>query len=330
LIKNNFDVVDLPPVRAKPGAAGGDPDEDTDKPAAPAPQAPPKDRIGACSVVIVAGPSDKVAAEDVARLKGYIQGGGSAFLAVGPVPDEDNPRYLDLGLAEVLALAGVKIEQDFIFERDPALRSTLGHGETFMPTLRPHAITEGLIKAEARGLGIVMNVASSLATTGGGSGAPVPLLVTSDQAFGMIDFFGWAKNPMEPAPAEVDHRGPLTVAYATELPKPAGSSKDRGARIVVTGSTSVLFGANWESDELRGTARFVESAISWLAARPMMLELPKKPAFAAGLRLSPESQSEIFRYVVLFMPLATVLLGIAVFLRRRTTERRGAREAGRS
>jgi hypothetical protein len=271
-----------------------------------------------------------VAGEDVARLKRYIETGGSAFFAVGPVPDEDNPRYLDLGLSEALALAGVKLEHDFIFERDLKLRSTLGHGETFMPMLRPHAITEGLIKAESRGLGIVINIASSLSKTGGGSAAPVPLLETGDQAFGMVDFFGWAKNPTEPAPAEADHRGPLAVAYAAELPKPASPGKDRGARIVVVGSMSVLFGANWENDDLRGTARFVESAVSWLAARPMMLDIQKKPTFAAGLRLSADSLSEIFRYVVLFMPLSAVLLGVAVFLRRRSTERRGARGAGRS
>jgi hypothetical protein len=42
-----------------------------------------------------------------------------------------------------------------------------------------------------------------------------------------------------------------------------------------------------------------------------------------GLRVSEESVTEIFRYVVVYMPLAAALLGAAVFLRRRGTERRG-------
>jgi hypothetical protein len=58
-----------------------------------------------------------------------------------------------------------------------------------------------------------------------------------------------------------------------------------------------------------------------------MLDIPRKPSVMTGLRVSEESVAEIFRYVVVYMPLAAALLGAAVFLRRRGTERRGAAEA---
>jgi hypothetical protein len=118
------------------------------------------------------------------------------------------------------------------------------------------------------------------------------------------------------------------LAAATELLKPPGSSAPHGPRIVVVGSAGVIVGANWSIDELRGTAIFVESAITWLAARPAMLDIPQKPSVMTGLRVSEESVTEIFRYVVVYMPLAAALLGAAVFLRRRGTERRGGEKKG--
>jgi hypothetical protein len=53
------------------------------------------------------------------------------------------------------------------------------------------------------------------------------------------------------------------------------------------------------------------------------VSVPKKPAVAAGLRVSEEDVKRIGLYTMLCMPLATALFGVAVFLRRRGGERRG-------
>src|SRR5262249_25516927 len=152
----------------------------------------------------------------------------------------------------------------------------------------PHAITEGLIKSADRGLAVVLTVASSLAPTGAGAAAASPLLVTSDAAFGMVDFAAWSKDRSPPVPGAADHKGPVTVAFASELPKRPGSDAPHGPRMVAVGSASALFGANWQAEELRGGAVFVESAIAWLAARPVLLDIPNKPTFTAGLRVSDD------------------------------------------
>ncbi|KYG05755.1 hypothetical protein BE21_38700, partial [Sorangium cellulosum] len=315
LNKNNYEVVEL-------GGGRGGHDHVDDEPGA-APEAPaPEADLGRCRVLVLAEPTQPVPPGDVARYRAFIEKGGSALLAIGPVPDESDQRYVDLGLAGLLAVAGVELRSDFVFELDPKLRSTQGFGETFSPVVRPHPITEGLVKAADQGLGPVITVASSLAPAASGPVAPAPLLVTSDKAFGMVDFFGWARDPSEPKPRDGDHPGPLTVAYAAELPKPAGSSAAHGPRVVVVSSPSALYAANWQSPELRGTAVFVESALSWLAASPPMLDIPDKPAVTAGLRLSEDALAGVFRYVVVYMPLAAALLGLAVHLSRRGSERR--------
>lgn len=277
-----------------------------------------------CRVVVVAGPSERIAEEEAKKIDAFLEGGGSALVAAGPVPDEGDRRYVDLGLNLVLARFGLSLEKDFVFEVDDRLRSTRGFGETFLPIAKPHPITEELIRAESAGLGAVLTVASSLRRTGTGLATATPLLVTSDDAFGMVDFFTWAKNPSEPAPNDADHRGPITVAYASELP--AKPSAARGSRLVALSSASPMMGENWQNEELRGTAIFVESALAWLASMPTPLDIPNKPSFTAGLRLSEDSLASIFRYVVIFIPLASVLIGIAVHLRRRTTEKRSDRK----
>jgi hypothetical protein len=66
----------------------------------------------------------------------------------------------------------------------------------------------------------------------------------------------------------------------------------------------------------------VESALSWLAAKPAIVSVPEKPSHPAGLSLTEESLTEVLRYVLLYMPGSALFLGALILLRRRQTERR--------
>lgn len=301
--KNNYEAAELAPARA------GE-----------------KEELPACDLLVVAGPTEPVPAEDVARYVGFVKAGGSALVAVSPVPDTEGGKYVDLRLGELFAALGLRMESDFVFELDPKRRDPNGFGETFLPEVKAHAITDGLIKAADRGVGVTLTVASSLSKLPGEASAS-PLLVTSDQSFGMVDFFAWAKNPTQPAAKDEDRKGPLTIAWAVELPKPAGSSAARGGRAVAIGSSGPLVSSNWQSEDLRGTAVFVENAVSWLVSRPALVSVPKKPAATAGLRVSEQDVKRLGLYTMLCMPLASMLFGVAVFLRRRGGERRGKKGA---
>jgi hypothetical protein len=160
-----------------------------------------------------------------------------------------------------------------------------------------------------------------------GGVAPVDLLTTTSSAFGVTNISGASKWPFEgPEKSDADLAGPLVVAMAGERPKIA-SSAPRGARVVVVGTASVLQPLNWnEPIAERGAAFFVESAISWLASRPAILDVPDKPAVSAAIRITEESRSEVGRYVLIYMPLAAALLGFAVGLRRRSTEGKRQRQ----
>jgi len=83
---------------------------------------------------------------------------------------------------------------------------------------------------------------------------------------------------------------------------------------------------NFQDPALYGNQRLIENAISWLSARPSMLNVPQKAERDVGVSLSEESLDEVQRYVLLYMPAAAGLLAAFVLLRRRSDERRSRAE----
>jgi hypothetical protein len=294
LKKNNFDPVEV----------------DTSLPSE-------KNPLEECRVVMIVGPTQPIAPEDGARIRAWFEAGGSVFVLSSPFPDSDNRRMLPLGLDALTSSAGIGMDETFVFEEDAARKLPGGFGEQFLAEPKIHPITQGLVGERNRDLRILMTASRSLSRTGGSSVPPAELLGTSKDAFGMTDFFAWAERGGPPQKTSADRPGPLALAMAAELPKKSNAS--HGPRMVVVGTASVALGQSWQERALRGGAIFTESALSWLAAEPPIVDVPDKPA-VAGARINEASLGELLRYVVLYMPGAVLLLGVAVWFRRRSSE----------
>ncbi|HHH29911.1 MAG TPA: hypothetical protein ENK57_16415 [Polyangiaceae bacterium] len=298
LEKLNYEPVALPPRR---DLSGDDP-------------------IADCALVIVAGPSLPMAEAEVQRLVRYVEGGGNALVFLGPEPAEEGDGYVDVGLDPLLAIAGVRKRDDIVFEQDPSRKWPIGQGEAFLAVPTRHPITEGLVEVQGA-IDVVVTVASSLELRKGAAHEPSILLTTTERAFGMRDFAAWARSRVEPAPSAGDATGPLIVATATELPK-AQADAPHGPRVVVVATKSAIVGASWVNERLQGTALFVESAISWLVAQPIVLDIPQKPARPVSAGLTEEMLTSAAWKVILLLPLSAVLMGLAVRFRRRASEGR--------
>ncbi len=298
LRKNNYDAVPIDASRP-----------DADK------------ALAACRMLAIVGPTEPFGADEAARLRAWLVAGGNLLVMANPVPDPDRKALLPLGLDAVTSAGGVALDEDFVFELDGKRRLPGGFGEQYFAEPRPHDVTLALLGERNQDLKILFAASRSIGKTSAGSVVPTELLVTSERAFGMRDFFAWAeKSSGAPERGPDDRKGPLAVAMAAELPKPAGSTLPHGPRLVVVGSATPALGQSFSRD-LRGGAVFVESAISWLVARPQLVDVPDKPA-AAGVRIAEASIGEVARYVMLYMPGAAALLGLAVWLRRRATDER--------
>ncbi|MGH7282745.1 MAG: GldG family protein, partial [Polyangiaceae bacterium] len=115
--------------------------------------------------------------------------------------------------------------------------------------------------------------------------------------------------------------GPFVLAMASERAK-VSPSAPHGPRVVVIGTSWIFSEKNWnEPAPVRGAAILVESALSWLAAKPQILDVPERPTVAAGIRITDESRSKVAWYVLFYMPLAVLILALAVWFWRRSTER---------
>ncbi|HEY3236433.1 MAG TPA: GldG family protein [Polyangiaceae bacterium] len=294
LDKNNFEVesIDLSPPMAKGSLAG-------------------------CQAVVVAGAQVPFDATAAAKLQTYLQQGGGLLLLLSPMLDDDN-RVRSSGLEPVSKLAGIEINRDFVFEADPGARLPAGSGESFFATPKRHAVTAGLAReGDPSGFRVLASSAQSLKNLDQRAAA---LLVTSDQAYSVRDLRWFLQAGEAPSKKRAESRGPLVLAMAAELAKPAGSP--RGPRLVVVGTASVGWSRNWRDPTLLGGRVFTESAVSWLAARPALVSVPEKPSHPIGLTLTEKSLSEVWRYVLLYMPGSAAVLGFYVMLRRRSLERR--------
>ncbi|HYP89528.1 MAG TPA: GldG family protein [Polyangiaceae bacterium] len=288
-----------------------------------------------CIAVVVATPEREFGAEEASKLSEYVKNGGSALLLLSPIVGEGG-KVRGTGLDPVLELAGVKLSRDVVLERDKAQRLPSGSGELFFAKLRPHPITRGVLHEDDKlSSRVLVAQARSLDASGGAS----LLMESSSDAIALEDL-----SPLGDGPARSDlEQGLLPktygVAAARELPKLADEDQraapgrlraqtgSHRPRLVVSGASNLAWNRNFQDPALYGNQRLIENAISWLSARPTMLNVPQKAEREVGVSLSEESLDEVQRYVLLYMPAAAGLLGAFVLLRRRNDERRSRAES---
>lgn len=281
--------------------------------------------LSRCELIIVAAPRDSLSPAAAQRLMLAARRGTALLVSSGAsLGDEQRPSHG--GLEPVLELFGLRAKPGLVFERDPNAVLPVGlGGEAFLATPISHQITEGLLHGDDARYRVLIQLGQGLAPlpvapgSAGASSEPpprlAPLLVTSDRAFAVLDAARLAGGGVEVDAIPHDSEGPFTLAYAAELPASTGQ---RGGRLVVLGSPSPLLGSTWQDPTLAGTRRFVESAVAWLVARPMLVSVPQKPGREVELRFTEESLAEVVRYVLVYMPGTALALGALILFRRRS------------
>jgi hypothetical protein len=275
-----------------------------------------------CTVAVIAGMRAPFAPEESNRLRTWLMQGGSLLAAVGPLDPGPN-GVLPSGLDDALAPFGVALEDDLVHDLEPSVSIPDTHGEGFFVTARPHPVTTTLVKggAEAHPPRVAAFYTRSLRhMTSPGAASASDLLFTSDTAFAKGDVAAAAQGADAPPRGPSDAGGPFVLAMASERGR-IGPGAGHGPRAVVLGSRYFLAQDNWRQPRpLHGAAFLVDSALSWLSARPELVDVPERAEVSAGMRVSEEGRAEVQRYVLLFMPLAALLLGAAVWAWRRSSE----------
>lgn len=287
------------------------------------------DRLDGCMLIGVMAPSEPFLAGEGAPIANAVAKGASLLLVVPPQIDLEKRSLRPHGLAQVGAVAGTVLEDAVVIEEDPALREPGAAGLVFRAKVLPHATTDDLRKfAEARNSEAVVPLMYARALRREGTVSATAVLSSSDKSFALRDVQGFLASKSEPQKGPSDRAGPVEVATAIERPKVGDAP--RGARVVVVGSSTPFLNAAYADPTPAMTFSRTLGLlwVSWLGSRPPVLDLPPKPSVQIAMHLSEDDLGSIGRYVLVYMPMATALLGAAVWLRRRSTE--GRRVRGRA
>jgi ABC-type uncharacterized transport system involved in gliding motility auxiliary subunit len=255
------------------------------------------------AVLVIAGPKYPLRAEETKAVQEYLKGGGHVLLLVGPSPK--SPALNDL-----LQPWGVKVGNDMVL----ALSESVGSAA--IPALAAYETHD--VTRDLRGVLTAYPFARSVTPiTPAPAGVTVtPLMKTSANS--------WAETNLKASPKldASDTPGPVTlgVAVTKDLSGPAPAGDKAGgktgkiARLVVIGSAEMA--SNRFTQSLPGNADLLGVAINWLAEEEALVNIPPKEETPQNITLT-DPQRRVISTTVYALPLAAMLLGMAVWWKRR-------------
>jgi ABC-type uncharacterized transport system involved in gliding motility auxiliary subunit len=271
----------------------------------------PKD----CALLVIPGPQKDLLPNEFETLKSYIQGGGRVFFMVDP--ETQIP-----GLGKFLAQYGFKLDNDLIVDTVSRL---LG-GDYFMPVVseyEDHAITRKFNYATFYPYARSVEV---------GETKPEGETVT---ALAKTSPNSWAERELNEKQVKFnkakDRQGPITLAAVATLkvraqaaPSPAGTpgekaeekkAEEKEARIAVVGDSDFVKNRYYN---LSGNGNFFLNVANWLTEESDLISIQPKTQTPRTVQLTPSQGRLLFLVSIIILPLAVLVVGVSVWLKRRS------------
>jgi len=272
----------------------------------------PKD----CALLVVPGPQKDLLPNEIETVKKYIQDGGRVFLMLDP---ETNIP----GLTSFLVPYGFKLDNDIIVDTVSRL---LG-GDYFMPVVseyEEHAITRKF------GYATFYPFARSVEI---GETKPEGETLT---ALAKTSPNSWAERELNEKQVKFnkdkDRQGPVTLAAVASLKvkseevppaevKPGEKTpeekkpEEKEARIAVVGDSDFVKNRYYN---LSGNGNFFLNIANWLTEESDLISIQPKTQTPRTIQLTPSQGRLLFFASVIILPLAVLVMGVYVWLRRRS------------
>ncbi len=248
-----------------------------------------------CSVLVEAGPTKALFAQEAAMIGKFLDAGGKAMLLVDP----DTDPQLD----SVLQAWNVAVGKDTVLDVSGYGRLIgTGPGVPLVMSYGAHAITKNFTRTMT-----IFPLARSVKT--GGKAQPgeqeTELLKTSAES--------WAETELKGGKAKFDEgedtKGPISLGVAAS--KKAG---EKESRLVVIGDSDFAsnryFGA-------QGNGDLFFNCINWLAQDEELISIrPKSPA-NRRVNLTRSQQNMLFWFSIVLLPGAVLAAGAFIWWKRR-------------
>ncbi|OGD16471.1 MAG: hypothetical protein A2V76_11160 [Candidatus Aminicenantes bacterium RBG_16_63_14] len=273
-----------------------------------------------CALLVVPGPQKDLLPNEYETVRAYLKDGGRVLFMVDPETGTTLPSFL--------AEYGFKLENDIVVDTVSRL---LG-GDYFMPVVsdyETHAITDKFNYATffpfARSVEIAEPTPEGATLTALAKTSPnswsereldqkeVKFTPDKDKqgpvGLAAVSAFKIKIPGPSPAPGEAK---PGEPAPAETAAKPAAAEKE--ARIAVIGDSDFVKNRYYG---LSGNGNFFLNVANWLTEESDLIAIQPKTQTPRTIQLTPSQGRLLFLVSVILLPLAVLLLGVSVWVRRR-------------
>jgi ABC-type uncharacterized transport system involved in gliding motility auxiliary subunit len=279
----------------------------------------PKD----CSLLVDPGPKKDLLPNELETISNYLHSGGRVFFMVDPETAPDLVPYLKV--------YGIELGNDVVVDTV----SRLFGGDYFMPMVtnyESHEITANFRYATffpyARSVEPASEKPEGVTVTS--------ILKTSENS--------WAERQLDQKTVtfdkDKDKQGPISLAVvATITPKEEKKEEASGPEVQKDaeekkpeekpavpevkpeGRLAVFGDSDFASNRyfnMSGNGNLFLNTVNWLTEEPDLISIQPKTSMPRTIQLTPSQGRMIFFFAVVILPLIILILGVSVWLRRRS------------
>jgi gliding motility-associatede transport system auxiliary component len=256
-------------------------------------------------LLVIGGPTGSFVQPELAAFSAYLNNGGRMLVLLDPnLGPVAGSGIVSTGLEGWLARFGVKAGQNIVVDPSNPL-PFFGPETIFSKEYGDHPITKALAEGN---LPVLLSVVRSV-SAGSAPGVKLTELVrTSSQGWGETDLANLDKVGRDGR----DLAGPVSIGVVAESGSTAPGK--RPMRLVVIGDSD--FAANQLMQANVANTVLLSNALNWLVEREALLGIPPKKTEQVKLTLTRDEMRMIY-LLAAALPILSVVLGAAVFFRRR-------------
>jgi ABC-type uncharacterized transport system involved in gliding motility auxiliary subunit len=255
---------------------------------------------GDADLIVIAGPKVPFAEQEKTALTAYLDMGGRLLALLDPVI---TAQQRPAGLDDLLKGRGVQLNSDVVL--DPAKRLPfVSLASVYADEFRSHPVVDRMQR-----MAVLLPLARSVATVTAPGATSSILLVTSDQGWGETNLAELLKSG-QANKDDKDTQAPVPLGVAAQ----SETDKEKGWRLIVFGNSQFI-GDGQISNV--GNVNLALNAVNWLVKREAAIGIAPRSPEQVHLYLSAAQLRNTFLISLVGLPLAGIVLGVVVWLRRR-------------
>ncbi len=255
-----------------------------------------------CSCILISSPKEDITVEEKDKILSYLKNGGRLMFVSYFEKIAEKPN-----LKALMADYGLEVVDGYVCE---------GSGNSYvsglpmciLPSMAEHEITNPLngyylIMTNSHGIEVSDDKRDTVNVT--------PLLTTTDKAFSKLKY---DKESNElPKKEEGDIDGPFSLAVAaTET-----NSEGKQTQIVWVGTEAILYENGGVGYLSSANGAFFMNSLGWMCEKESAISIPAKSLEEPTLTIPEGTSTLLIAVFVVIIPLAVIVTGVVVWLRRR-------------